>query len=75
MFKYSDEPKFNLVKVKDKSYSTIIEFKDFIGENTNSFIRFLGNTKYTVKNSRIVLKEVTKKFQFIQPTNVHNSIF
>lgn len=75
VFKYSDEPNYNLVKVKDRRSDTILEFKDYLGKGVDTFIRAINSTKYFIERGRIVLKDVSKQFQFIQATNVHNSIF
>lgn len=66
---------YNLVKVKDKTFSTVMEFKDFLGSSITSFSRLIGSTKYIIENSEIVFKEVNKRFQYMQPTPKHSKIF
>ena len=75
IYRYTREISYNLVKVKDSTNSTILEFKDILGKAVDTFTRIIGSSKYYIEEGKITLKEVTKKYQYIQPTNKHSKPF
>lgn len=75
VFKYTDNLSYNLVKVKDKAKSTILEFKEYLGITNTTFTRVIGSTKYCIENSKLVFKEVSKKFQYMEKTSTHEKPF
>lgn len=75
IYTYVQNISYNLVKVWDSARKTVLEFKDLLGANVNSFTRVIGNTKFIIENSRIVLKEITKKFQYMQVSVKHDRKF
>ena len=75
IYRYTREISYNLIKIKDSTNSTIIEFRDFLGKAVDTFNRVIGSSKYYIEEGKITLKEVTKKYQYIQPTNKHSKPF
>ena len=75
IYRYTREISYNLIKIKDSTNSTILEFKDILGKAVDTFTRIIGSSKYYIEEGKITLKEVTKKYQYIQPTNKHSKPF
>ena len=45
IYRYTREISYNLIKIKDSTNSTILEFKDILGKAVDTFTRIIGSSK------------------------------